>query len=87
MTPQDRAITQKIMGLCVKRGASKTICPSEVARHVAGEADDWRALMPDVRRIAGTLAAAGHVVVTQRGDVVDPLTQRGALRIGLRERR
>jgi hypothetical protein len=63
------------------RPAGKTICPSEVARAAAGPAGDWRGLMPLVHRVAEAQAAAGRVVLTQKGQVVDGLP-RGAYRIG-----
>ena len=52
------------------RGAGKSICPSDAARAVGGEA--WRSLLPLAREVAGALAVAGEVEMTQRGEVVDP---------------
>ena len=61
----------------------RTVCPSEVARRLAGGNDgDWRALMPAVRRVAAERARAGELVVTQRGRAVDALRARGPIRIG-----
>lgn len=57
-----------------------TICPSEVARVVASPG--WRDTMDLVRTVAAELAAAGQVVVRQRGRVVDPATARGPVRYG-----
>lgn len=48
--------------------APRTACPSDVARIVGGER--WRTLMPAVRDVAEELAAAGTLVVTQRGEPV-----------------
>lgn len=71
-----------LMGTLIRaRSAGKTICPSEVARAAAGPGGDWRALMPLVHRVAEAQAAAGRVVLTQKGQVVDGLP-RGAYRIG-----
>lgn len=56
-----------------------TICPSEVARQEGGEA--WRGLMEPVREAARRLVAAGEVVITQGGQVVDPSTAKGPIRI------
>lgn len=56
-----------------------SICPSDVARVVGGE--QWRQRMDEVRRVAGVLADAEQVVVTQRGQVVDIASARGPVRI------
>ena len=61
------------------RGEGKTICPSDAARVVGGE--EWRDLMPVAREVAGELAAAGVVVVTQKGEAVDVATARGPVRL------
>ncbi|QXT41365.1 DUF3253 domain-containing protein [Gymnodinialimonas ceratoperidinii] len=63
-----------LMRMAADRGADKTFCPSEVARALA---EDWRPLMPEVRRVAATLP----LVATQGGDPVDPLTARGPIRL------
>ncbi|MEL6585549.1 MAG: DUF3253 domain-containing protein [Pseudomonadota bacterium] len=57
--------------------APKTICPSEVARALAV---DWRPLMPRVRAVAARLP---EVEATQKGQVVDPVQARGAIRLRL----
>ncbi|MDO4239284.1 DUF3253 domain-containing protein [Micrococcus sp.] len=62
-----------------RRGEGKTICPSDAARVVGGE--DWRDLMPVAREVAGELAAAGVVVVTQKGEAVDMAAARGPVRL------
>ncbi len=77
--PVDRELTQSIRGLLDARAGSATICPSEAARAVGGE--DWRDLMEPARRAARRLVAAGEVEITQRGQVVDPSTARGPIRI------
>ena len=58
--------------------APGTCCPSEVARHLS---DDWRPLMPQVRRVAAGIA---EVVATQKGTEADPLSANGPIRLGLR---
>lgn len=72
----EREITEQVM----RRGAGKTICPSEVARALSG---DWRALMPEVRDAGAEMAARGEIVVTQKGVVVDLSQTRGPVRFGL----
>ena len=59
-----------------------TICPSEAARRVGGDDEaGWRPLMEPARQAARRLVAAGEVEVTQRGEVVDPATATGPIRI------
>jgi hypothetical protein len=80
MRPSDSDIAAAILDLALRRGAGRTLCPSEAARAVAA---DWRPLMPDVRRVAAGLAAEGRIAVTQKGQPVDPLTASGPIRLGL----
>lgn len=47
--PSPERIAEEIIRRAMDRGVGKTICPSEVARALA---DDWRALMPEVRSVA-----------------------------------
>lgn len=61
------------------RAEDASVCPSEVARVLNGE--DWRPLMSDVRALAAQWVADGVVEVTQKGEVVDPLTARGPIRL------
>ena len=51
------------------RGPGKTICPSDGARAVGGEA--WRAMLPAAREVARSLAVAGELEITQGGVAVD----------------
>ena len=67
-----------ILELTARRGHGKSICPSEVAR-VTGE-DDWRRLMPEVRRLADRLALEGRIVILQRGRQVGA-DARGPIRL------
>lgn len=57
----------------------RTICPSDAARVVGG--DGWRTLMPVAREVAGELAAAGVLVVQQKGEPVDVSAARGPIRL------
>lgn len=72
----DAMIAAAICRLCARTRGS--ICPSEAARACA---DDWRALMPRVREVAGTLAAAGVIEVLQSGEVVTPSAVVGPIRL------
>jgi hypothetical protein len=82
----DRAeLEVAILRLLAERGAGKTICPSDAARAVGGEDEArWRALMEPAREAARKLEAAGKIVVTQRGRVVDASTAKGAIRLRLK---
>lgn len=78
----DRALEEAILALLARRARGKTICPSEAARAV--RPDDWRRLMERTRRAARRLVAHGRLDVLQKGQVVDPSTARGPIRLRLR---
>ena len=80
-----RSLRRSILSLAESRGADKTICPSEVARSLAG-ADEtlWRRLMKPIRAEAVALALEGHVVIKRKGRPVDdPREFRGIYRIAI----
>lgn len=79
-TPEESAerIAAAIRTLTRKREGS-SICPSDVARAVGGEA--WRNRMDEVRRVTAALADRDEVVVTQKGEPVDIASARGPVRI------
>lgn len=79
----DDAIAREIVRQCLQRGPAKSICPSEVARALVAEDADWRALMPDIRRVADTLRDEGRIAVMQRGQHVHAATTRGPIRLSL----
>ncbi len=74
-------LESSIRALLAIRAGGATICPSEAARAVGGE--DWRALMEPARQAARRLVAAGEIVITQRGQIVDPSTAKGPIRLRL----
>ncbi len=74
-------IEAEILTLIERRGPDKTICPSDVARSLAGD-EAFRPLMPHVRESAATLAERGKIRVTQKGSAVDARTARGPIRLG-----
>ncbi|MEO1069202.1 MAG: DUF3253 domain-containing protein [Cyanobacteria bacterium J06638_6] len=80
MTVSADSIRTTILKLLEHRGPDKTICPSEVARALSAEA--WRELMPAVRATGIDLVAEGHIVATQKGQVVEPKTVKGPIRYG-----
>jgi hypothetical protein len=62
-------------------GASRSICPSDVARALD---PDWRRLMTQVRRAAATLADAGRIDILRKGKPIPPHEMRGVIRLRLR---
>lgn len=76
---RDVALEEAILSLLAQRGPSATICPSEAARAVCGEA--FRSAMEPAREAARRLVARGEIEITQRGRVVEPSTARGPIRL------
>jgi hypothetical protein len=78
------AIRDAILAQTSARGATKSICPSEVAR--ALEPEDWQKLMPRIRREAAVLAREGRIDILRKGKPVDPEAEiRGVIRLRIRE--
>ncbi|WP_404416574.1 DUF3253 domain-containing protein [Brevundimonas vesicularis] len=68
------------LALLAARSENATVCPSEVARAVAGEAGAWREAMPDVHAAVDELMREGAVRLSWKGR---PLAMRaGPYRIG-----
>jgi hypothetical protein len=86
--PEDSeaALEAAILSLLAERAPNQTICPSEAAKMVGGtEARrDWEGLMEPARAAARRLVAKEKIVITQHGEVVDPRTAKGAIRLRLR---
>jgi hypothetical protein len=80
VSPDDARIAAALMELARRRGPERSFCPSEAARALA---DDWRPLMPEVRRVASRLPLAA----TQKGRAVDAAAARGPIRLRLAEDR
>ena len=80
------AAEKEILRLLSERGGGKSICPSEVARALAGsdERAAWEPKMDAVREAAERLVQRGVVDVTQHGDVVDLAHARGPVRLRLK---
>ncbi len=77
--PPGPALERAVLALLAARAPGATVCPSEAARAVGGE--DWRDLMEPARAAARRLVARGDVEITQHGEVVDPTTARGPIRL------
>ena len=59
----------------------KTVCPSEVARALYSTEAEWRGAMQYIRDVAAAMVDEGIIEVTQRGEVVDPRSARGPIRL------
>ena len=81
MTPAPDAVAAAILAMVAGRRPGATLCPSEVARALAGRDGDWRALLAPVRGAAARLQAEGRIAVTQRGRPVAPDAP-GPIRLG-----
>ncbi|WP_166335836.1 DUF3253 domain-containing protein [Sphingobacterium chungjuense] len=77
--PLDPEIAKAILSLTAARGAEKSICPSEVARHLYP--DNWRDRMQDVVDVAIAMHRKGEVLVVQHGEPVDVNQIKGPIRI------
>jgi predicted Zn-ribbon and HTH transcriptional regulator len=71
---------EAILSLLEKRVKGKTICPSEV---LAPESKKNKVLMEEVRKAARELVKKGKIVMTQKGQVVDPENVKGPIRLKL----
>jgi hypothetical protein len=75
----DGQLEEAILHLLATRPAAATICPSEAARSL--RPDDWKTLMEPARQAARRLVAKKRILITQSGQVVDPSTAKGPVRI------
>lgn len=60
-------VKDAVMSLLEERGAGKTICPSDVARRLASDEDNWRVQMPNVHAAVDELLAAGAIAISWKG--------------------
>lgn len=80
----NEALDAVILTLLQDRGMAKTICPSEVARLIAGSDEKaWRHLMKPIRARAVALAKDGVITIKRKGHIVDPDRFKGVYRLGL----
>lgn len=69
-------IAEHLEKLLSNRAHPKTICPSEVARALTAseldfyQAQSWRDVMDDIRRMVFEKRDCGELVVLQRGQVI-----------------
>ena len=71
-TISDYQIEAALLALIAQRGQQASACPSEVARTLSP--NDWRALMPRVRLVAGQLALRRVLDISQSGESVPTST-------------
>jgi len=82
--PEANPYVPVILTMVAERGASKSICPSEVARAMAGQNEkEWRLLMKPIRAAAVALANEGGIAITRKGKPVDPNAFKGVYRLTL----
>lgn len=78
----EAALEEEIRARITARGAGKSICPSEVARSLAGDDPQrWKQLMPAIRRASVRLARAGELRILRKGKPVDPEDFKGVYRL------
>jgi hypothetical protein len=77
------ALEKTILALLAQRAPSATICPSEAARAHFGETH-WRPYMEQTRRAARALVEIGKIEILQKGQVIDPTTAKGPIRLRAR---
>lgn len=63
MTAAERAV----LAMLDERGAGKTLCPSEVARDLAGPDGDWRGCMDMAHAAVDVLADTGRIDLRWKG--------------------
>jgi hypothetical protein len=82
----DPAIIEATMlDLVAKRGAGRTVDPTEIARAIGGDhPDGWGPLMQPVRQVAVRLMQEGKVTILRKGKPVDPDKLKGIYRLTVR---
>jgi hypothetical protein len=82
LRPRDLQLEATIMRLALARAHDATLCPSEAARAVFGDETGCSAdAMQRTRSAARRLVAAGRLEIVQGGQIVDPDTARGPIRL------
>lgn len=78
------AIEAAILAAVAARGPGRSVCPSEVARALAGPDERvWRLLMHPVREAAKALQGAGRISILRKGKPVTGEGVRGVVRLSL----
>lgn len=80
-------IKRVTLRLAKERGVNKTICPSEVARHIGGQDEKtWRPMMAPIREQAIRLARDGSIYIKRSGKAVNLDDITGIYRIAISKR-
>ncbi len=79
MTDVDDEAEAAILRLTGERGPGKSICPTDAARVLGGEA--WRSELGRVRAAALALARAGRIEILRKGKPVALDAVRGVIRL------
>lgn len=78
-----QTLASVITAMLAERGIGKTLCPSEVARAIAGpDENEWRKLMKPIRAVAVRMAREGILTIRRKGRIVDPGDFKGIYRLG-----
>ena len=64
---EDGGAREATLALLDARAEGATVCPSEVARALAGAGGDWREAMPRVHAAVDQLVAEGRVRLSWKG--------------------
>ena len=81
LTDEMNHLQEKIMTMAIERGQTKTFCPSEIARQMSSNEQEWRSYMEPVRSVATLLIDQGRLVCKQKGKIVDIRTVKGPIRL------
>jgi hypothetical protein len=80
--PSPATIAQEILARTAACGAGRSICPSEVARALAGGDDaPWQPLLGPVRDAALALQREGAIEILRKGKPVPAEAVRGVIRL------
>lgn len=79
----DDCAAQTILRLVNERGEGKSICPTEAARALAAEGEDFRRHLNPVRSAAAHLARQGRLSILRKGKPIDPDAIHGVIRLSL----
>ena len=75
----DRLIARELVAQLHSSAEGSSICPSEVARALS---DEWRGLMPKIRKVSDQLAHQGVLTIQAGGTpVTSAEAHRGPIRI------
>lgn len=76
---------QTILEILAARGKHKSVCPTDVAKALAGNPPDesWRRFLAPTKQAAQRLARAGQIEILRKGKPIDPEQLHGVIRLRL----